>query len=57
MSLIAGYIFYSQRQPLVELSNTLTEKKIEKGKKKFEIHTISQFHQTKRFANPGHGYP
>lgn len=57
MSLIAGYIFYSQRPPLVELSNTLTEKKIEKGKKKFEIHTISQFHQTKRFANPGHKYP
>lgn len=25
--------FYSQRPPLVELSNTLTEKKIEKGKK------------------------
>ena len=34
MSLVAGYIFYSQRPPLVELSYTLTEKKIEKGKKK-----------------------
>ena len=34
MSFIAGYIFYSQGPPLVELSYTLTEKKIEKGKKK-----------------------